>query len=345
MIYPNHLIRISAAILAMCVPARADAIADLASFSAFKVDLDKLAGGAVQSARGAPMNFPRGLSVESLYLVRKPLSKTTALHLQWDPTRHPELKVYLHGDLSARAKLAELQKLGTAPLNSSVKSFIAATQKLGSGPTELQLTTAEVKGFSAVAPGENASAGGLPPNVTAFWSDVLLRRAQAFAAGGAERLPPYETGPETVRPAEEIARLLKDAPKVRRQFGALIESNPLTGGKAAVAPELYWEMSDVEGQAALTLGGSWSRTAGETWQALDGQYYASGGYHVFLTFYQMWPVKIAGQECTLVWRGDLISSASLATLHGVERMGSSTAMMRGTKKNIESLLKDVAKAP
>jgi len=27
---------------------------------------------------------------------------------------------------------------------------------------------------------------------------------------------------------------------------------------------------------------------------------------------------------TLVWRGDLISAASLASLHGVERMGSST---------------------
>ena len=65
MIYLNHLLRASAAILVLCVPARADAIADLASFSAFKVDLDKLAGGAVQSARGAPTSFPRGLSVKA----------------------------------------------------------------------------------------------------------------------------------------------------------------------------------------------------------------------------------------------------------------------------------------
>ena len=344
MIYLNHLLRASAAILALCVPARADALADLASFSAFKVDLDKLAGGAVQSARGAPTSFSRGLSVESLYVVRKPLSKTAELHLQWDPTRHPELKIYLHGDLSAHPKAAEFQKLGAAPSNGSVKSLVAATQKLGSGPTELQLSHAEAKAFATTAPGANPAGGGLPANITAFWMDVLFRRAQAFAAGGADRLPPYETGPEIVRPAEEIARLLKDAPKVRRQFGALIDASPLTGGKAG-APELYWEMCDVEGQAALTLGAVSSRTAGETWQALDGQYYASGGYHVFLTFYQLWPVKIAGQECTLVWRGDLISSASLATLHGVERMGSSTAVMRGTKKNIETLLKDAAKAP
>jgi catechol-2,3-dioxygenase len=35
----------------------------------------------------------------------------------------------------------------------------------------------------------------------------------------------------------------------------------------------------------------------------------------------------------------------LATLHGMERMGSSTAMMRETKKSIECFLKDAAKAP
>ena len=102
-------------------------------------------------------------------------------------------------------------------------------------------------------------------------------------------------------------------------------------------------MFDADGMAAVNLGALYVRSSGETSQALDAQFYASGGYYVLLTFYQLWPVKIGGQDSTLVWRTDLISAAELATLHGVERMGSSTAMMRETKKSIESLIKDAAR--
>jgi hypothetical protein len=59
----------------------------------------------------------------------------------------------------------------------------------------------------------------------------------------------------------------------------------------------------------------------------------------------MWPVTIGGQDSTLVWRGDFISAASLATLHGTERMGSGTAMMRETQKSIKLLVNDAAKGP
>jgi hypothetical protein len=324
--------------------ASADPLSELAAVSSFKeVNLEKLAVGGVQTARGPAMNFPRGLAVESVYVVRKPVAKTAELHVQWNPNKHPELKVFLHGDLSARPSLAEFQKLATAPAKGPVKAFAAATQKLGSGATELQLSNADVKSFAAT-PGA-IEGGALPPKAAAFWSNLLLQRAQAFASGGVTKLPPYETGGETIRPADEIARLLKEAAKVRGQFSALIDANPLTGSKTARPQSTYWEMFDAEGQGAVNLGALYSRASGETWQVLDGQYYSSGGYYALLTFYQFWPVKVAGQDCTLVWRADLISAASLATLHGVERMGSSTAMMRETKKSIESLLKDAAQAP
>ena len=72
---------------------------------------------------------------------------------------------------------------------------------------------------------------------------------------------------------------------------------------------------------------------------------ATTGYCALLSFVQMWPVTIAGQDATLVWRGDLISSTTIGSLHGVERMGSSTAMMRETQRSIEALLGDIAKTP
>ena len=127
---------------------------------------------------------------------------------------------------------------------------------------------------------------------------------------------------------------------MRGQFSALID-----GSKGGIAPTLYWEMVNVEDSAALNLGASYAKPGANTWQGLDVQYYATSGYCALLSFVQMWPVNVGGEDVTLVWRGDLISSASLAALHGVERMGSSTAMMRETQKFIARFLSDAAKIP
>lgn len=325
-------------------PASADPLAELSAISTFKsVDLEKLAGGSVQIARGPAMSFPRGLAVESVYVMRVPVPRALEIHEQWNPNKHPELKVYLHGELSSKPTAADFQKLAAAPSNGSVKALAAATLKLGSGATNLQLSNADVKAFAGQAGA--ASGGAFPPKVAGFWGNVLQQRMQTFLSGGAARVAPYETGGETVRLSEEVAHLLKDAPKVRSQFGALIEANPLTGGKSAQPQSIYWEMFDVEGLAAVNAGALFVRTSGDTCQALDGQFYASDGYYTLLTFYQFWPVKVGGKDSTLIWRTDLISAAELGTLHGVERMGSSTAMMRETKKSIESLLKDATQTP
>lgn len=335
---------VGALLLAFAASASADPVAELAAVSSFKdVNLDKLAGGTVQMSRGPAMSFPRGLAVESVYVVRKPVAKTMEAHQQWNPNKHPELKVFLHGELSAKPTAAEYQKVSAAPANAPVKAFVAETQKLGSGSTNLQLSNADVKAFAGTAGADGG--GALPPKVAGFWSNLLLQRTQAFLSGGMAKLPPYETGGEAVRAGDEVARLLKDAPKVRTLFAPLIEANPVTGAKAAQPQSAYWEMFDADGQAALNLGALYVRMNGDVCQALDAQYYASGGYYALLTFYQMWPVKIGGKDCTLVWRADLISAPSLATLRGVERMGSSTAMMRETKKSIESLLKDAGQNP
>ena len=327
--------------LLVAFTASADPLADLASFSTFKdVNLEKLGAGSVQMARGPAMNFPRGLSVESVYVVRKPLQKTAELHRQWNPGKHSELKIYLHSDLPAHPALADFQRLDSLPSNSAVKSFVAATQKLGSGSAELQLSNAEVKAFASQAASGDAHAGAVPPKVTAFWKNVLQQRAQAFLSGGTRRLPPYESGKESIRPADEIARLLEESGKIRGRFAGLLAANPLTGGGGSMSPSPDWEVVSVEGQAAVSLGASYYKGGADNGQAIDGTYYSSAGYYVLITLYEFWPVKVGGQDATLVWRGDLISAASLATLHGIERMGSSSAMMRETKKSIEAFLKD-----
>ena len=57
---------------------------------------------------------------------------------------------------------------------------------------------------------------------------------------------------------------------------------------------------------------------------------------------QMWPVTLEGKASTLVWCGDMISSASLASLRGVERLGSESVMMKNISKTVTLFRRDTA---
>ncbi|MBV9274341.1 MAG: hypothetical protein JO333_10635, partial [Verrucomicrobia bacterium] len=83
--------------------AGADPVSDLRSLSTLRdVDLSKLSGGNV-SAAGAPLSrMARGMSVQSAYVVRAPVRSTLSSIQQWNPSRHPELRTFLQGDLSSR---------------------------------------------------------------------------------------------------------------------------------------------------------------------------------------------------------------------------------------------------
>jgi hypothetical protein len=317
--------------------AKADPIAELRSLSVFpNADLAKLAGGDVLASRGPAMNSGRALSVESAYILRLPIKNAVAFQQRWTPVRHPELKVFIQGDLSGKGTAGDFQKLASAPANSPVKNFVEATLKLPGDASKLQLSQAEAKLF---VPG--SASGAVPAPVTDFWTKVLVQRAQSFASGGLSGLAPYETSGSSVRAADEVAQLIKDSPKVQTQFGSLISGTPIGGGKGSMPGAPYWQLFDVDGLAAVTLGASYSKPAGTGYQLADLQYYASGGIFALVDFYQFWPVQIGGQEATLVWRVDLTSASALGNLRGVERLGSGAAMMREVQKSVRALQKDV----
>lgn len=307
--------------------ALADPLAEMAAFSSLKnVDLAKLASGEVVVGRGPTMSFPRGLAIESAYVVKAPVAKTLELQRQWSPARHAELKIWLHGELPAKPTADDFRRIASAPSNGPVRALIAATEKLDPAKPGVNLSADEVKAFGKAA--------GTPWSAT--WSGALLARAQAFNAGGLARQPAYAWKGEAISAADELAHLLKEVPKVRAQFSGITAA--LTGGSAKTAH--YWEMFDVEGQAAFSLGATFEKPTAGGAQTADVQYYASGGYFVLATFYQMWPVDIAGQPATLVWRGDLIASPELSELRGMERMGSGAAMMKQIKQLVNAFLKD-----
>src|SRR4051794_29216111 len=81
----------------------ADAFGELGKFSVFEnFDASKVGSGKVVQARGPALEHPRDLAIQFVYAVPEPLAKTVELHRQWDPSRHSELKVIMHGDVSAK---------------------------------------------------------------------------------------------------------------------------------------------------------------------------------------------------------------------------------------------------
>jgi hypothetical protein len=307
----------------------ADAASELASFSVFdKVDLGALVKDP-SVAHGTPMSGSY-ISAQSCFVIPAPPSRVADALRQWNPVRHSELKVLLHSDLPSSAGPANFSRLSSAPNNAAVQSLVGATQK---GLTDLQISKEEAKKL----PIGSAGGGAMPAPVAGFWAGVLSGRARAFSSGGTGAQPPYDHTGRSVRPSAEFNGLMQQQDKIRKQFSGLIDSS----GNGRGGGEPFWELLTADEQGVLTLGASYRRSGPNgTFQAADTLYYASGGYYVGLTLYQMWPVDLGGKPSTLVWRGDFISSAAVAGLHGIERVASESSMMRDISKAISAFRRD-----
>jgi len=318
--------------------AATDPVSELGAFSVFdKVDIKDLATSDVKTAHGPPMSNPRFLSVQSCYVTPGAPAKQMQALRQWDPTKHRELRIFLHSDLPAAPSPADFSRLKEAPDNSSVRALVSATEKLSS---DLQISREEEKKFSGSA---EKGSGTMPAPVAKFWAEVLSQRARSFLSSGTSAQPSYDHTGQAIRPGEELSGLLKQQEKIRRQFSGFLGETGIGRGAGSLPSDLYWELLDVDDQGVLTLGASYNRAAaGGTEQAAEVLYYASGGYYVALTLYQMWPVNVDGKPSSLVWRGDMISSASLASLHGVEKLASESAMMKDIAKAVTAFRRDTS---
>jgi hypothetical protein len=312
----------------------ADPLSELSSFSIFdKVDLAQLAKSDAKTAHGPPMNNPRFLSVQSIYVMPGPPAQHLEAMRNWNPTEHHEPKVYLHGDLPASPSESAFAKLKSAPDNGPVRVLANATAKMAN---DLQLSREEAAKWKG-GNGAFSSAGG------DFWISVLAGRARAFSSGGTSAQPPYDHASPAVRAGDELNGLLREQAKIRKQFAGLLESTGVGRGAGSLKPDLYWELLNADDVAVATLGAFYSRSTGGTAQAADTFYYASGGYYVTLTLHQLWPVDVNGKPHTLIWRGDMVSSASLSDLHGVEKLGSESAMMKDIAKSIALFRRESAR--
>ncbi|HEX4085557.1 MAG TPA: hypothetical protein VHY22_11640 [Chthoniobacteraceae bacterium] len=324
----NCLFAVILSVISLAPCLHADPAGELAASSVFPpVDLNALAGGRVLTARGASLSSTRDMSVQALYLVHAPVARAVELHRNWDAQRHPELKVYLHHDFSTHPTIADFSL--PLPGNSAVKKLMAATAKLPS-MDDLQLSKAEAGMYK----------GGGDSAARDFWTQVLFKRATAFLSRGLAGEPAYESADGAARVSEEVSRLLGAQPKLRAAFRPIIEKSPLGGGVGSLPLSPYWELFDVEGEGAFSLGASCNTAVGDGAQMLDLQYYASGGYYVYFTLYQLWPVSVGGKPATLVWRVDSLSSLSFSDLGPFDRKGAGVAMMRDIERMVGFFQKD-----
>lgn len=302
-------VKIFALVCSLAFPASsvlADPVSELASFSVFpKVDLAQLSKGDVKPVRGGSLGSARNLFVQTVYVAPHPPDALLAKMRGWNPARHPELKVYLH------IEGANFSRLQNPPDNSAIRYLMTATSQ-NSG--DLQLSAAEKK----MLPGENFGS---------VWTKILSDRARAGISGQ----PPYDNTSPPVRPGDEVNALLRAQDKIGRQF-----SGVLGGSK-----ESYWELLNVDERGVLSLGAFTSRSgAGGSIQTANAHYYASGGYYAGLTLHQLWPVQVEGRASTLVWRGDMVSSGSVAGLRGIEKIAAESTMIKDIARVVSAFRRD-----
>ena len=262
----------------------ADPITEMGEFSVFgKVDLAELAQRRSQNSH-RPADEHATLLVDSKLFHRSEATRS-------GPCRNEALRP----DSASRTKSFPAHRPAGCAFGSELfanstahrktrpcKTLVAATE--GMSP-DLQVSRAEAQKYSAGQP------------VFAFWTELLAKRAQDFAAGGASRQVPYDHAKNPVQPGQELNGLMKQQPKISRQFGGFLDATGLLGGKGSLGADNYWQLLEVEDVGVLTLGASYTRaTSGGGAQLADGFYYASGGYNVALTLYQLWPVNV-GRAC------------------------------------------------
>lgn len=304
----------SALLAAFASALRADPASELASFSVFdKVDLAQLANGDAKTMRGPAMSSPRFISVETCWVSPGSPAQAASALKSWNPAQHSELKILIHGSGS------DFSRLQQAPDNAAVRALVSAT--VNKSP-ELQISREE----AAKLPSAGTTMSG---PVASFWASLLSARSAAGVFGQ----PPYDHTGEAIRAGDEINALLRQQPKIQKQFSGLV------GGKG----ERYWELTEIENKGVLTLGASFNRSgANATMQAADVIYYASGAYYASITLYQMWPVDFGGKASTLVWRGDMTSSAEIGETRGIERLGSESSMMKDVSRAVRLFRRDTS---
>ncbi|MDD2706463.1 MAG: hypothetical protein PHV34_00520 [Verrucomicrobiae bacterium] len=314
-------------------------LAEIKSFSRFEqIDLEVLAEGEVLSYSKSLMRFPRGITVQTCYLVQAPPEKVVHGLQDWDPSEHhEELDVLCLRPLSIPPKEEDFAKLKINISDSRIKWLVGKTLTTTPGSSSLQLGLPEAAQLATLLAGAQDEESPATLNlIRRGWIQILMNRAARFQEGGMAALIPYQTTDPIISPLSEILSLLKESGAIVRRFSPLLDDTPLLGKSPAqpLTPGYYWDILDVESHATFTLGAIYAKALENRHQVVDCEYFVSQGYFTSMVFYEILPIEHQGKTCSLVWRGDFVSAPSLAMTKGIERIAYASIMAKEIKKSI-----------
>ena len=315
-------------------PLRADLNSDLAFTAFHDVDVNAMAGGTVLQARGGLIPFPRGITTQSLFIINAAPTDVARKLVTWNPATHPELKVWLHKNLSFQPTLADFSELSGLPDNSSVKFQIDATADFDPAKPSLQVSKEEAQ-LIAAAKAQEKNPRAL---FVKAWSQILLGRINDFFSGRGGADYDIADGGD-VHPLGDVKSLFHADPKVYGEYQHLLNQTPAkalanTAASKLAPTVLYCDIFDVQGSAAMGTGAIFQAPNGSAIQSADMEYYTNYGVYATIELEQMWPISVNGKNETLVWRDDLVSAPNIAYLHGTERMASGMIMLQETKEGV-----------
>jgi hypothetical protein len=321
-----------------------DPLESLKKFSDFqKVDEKRLLAGEIISQRGPLMNFPNGISSQICFFVPIAPEEIFKRLQAWDPTNCASLKVYATSGLKIPCELNEFKKLHLDHRERPVKWLMEKTLATTPGKLDLNLNRSEAHELSVCVKKDHS-----PASVSSCWAEILFKRATAFQLRGIDGILPYETAEETFSPAIQIRLLLQEQPKITSQFAPILQKTGLLkdgSGISSLQPVLNWSLFEANHHATFNLGAVYQLDAGDHFQMLDIDYYASSTYYSSATLYGIWPIRNGKQIGSLVWRGDFLAAPMLKYTKGIERIAFGVIMIQEIKKVISCFLDEIRTKP
>ncbi len=289
--------------------------------AAEKFDVEKLARRKIATQCNGSMDFARGIGAQAVFVVNATPEIALRSLLTSDPTKRPEQETYQRPVFHSEPD-AGFAKLKLDPKIPAVRALLETMRKQG----DLHLTREEIAQLPKDGGSEEAQR---------FLANTMARRWTQWTQRGELRAT------DSVDVRSEIASLLKEEPKVAKHFAALLAPFTQTGAPAAPTQH-YWDLSNVNGTAAVSLGTIYTRATDGRQQVLDMSYYASSGYLASITLYEMLPITLDGQPRTLVWEGCLVSAPALAGGFGVKKAIGSRLMVGDLEKSVRFFQQDAA---
>jgi len=321
-----------------------DPIVELKTFSRFNnVSLEQISNQEVILIKGEAMDFTRGLTGEACFVLPTNLEKTIASYRKWDTSKDESLKVFYHRNVQMPPSDNDFKELTSIFKDSRFRWLNEKTKALNPSRTDLFLNKSElVCMFQILNSGKESL-----ESITRGWREVLQARVIKHQSEGLSKNFRYEAGRSEIDVQSDLKSILKEQPKIRKQFSSLLEKTILSANipSSDLTPIYYWELSEIDKRPAFILGVIYITQMNQqnVYQILDCIFYASSGIYTQATLRQLWPVSIDGRQSTLVWRGDLVSAPDLEPLRGIERMAASKLMLQEMKKTILSFRRDVSK--